>query len=77
MISMKKHTSYESPPDKRFFLAKQEKGKTGVSPGKRIDLWSKCIDQLEKWHTLLDRKAITIEEYKELQQTILGDIKKF
>jgi hypothetical protein len=79
MISMKKHSSYEIPPDKRFFQKKQEKDKdkTGVSPGKRIDLRSKCIDQLEKWHTLLDLKAITIEEYKKLQQTIIGDIQKF
>jgi len=63
MIHMKKHTSYESAPNKPFFRIKQENKMAGVSPGKRIDLRSKCIDQLEKWHTLLDRGAISNQEY--------------
>ena len=77
MIQMKKHSSYENAPDKPFFRKKQAAEKSAVSPGKRINLRSKCIDQLEKWHCLLERGAITQTEYDELQQTILGDIKKF
>ena len=79
MIQMKKHASYVNPPDKPFFHQKKLAGDkpSGVSPGKRIELRSKCIDQLEKWHVLLERGAISQEEYDGLQKTILGDIKKF
>lgn len=80
MIQMKKHESLEVPPKKPFFRNCKKQVSTsdrpGVSPGKRIELRSKCIDQLEKWHTLLERGAISNQEYAELHQTILGDIKK-
>ena len=38
---------------------------------------SECIDQLDKWHKLMEHAAISPEEYKELQAAILTDIKKF
>ena len=36
---------------------------------------SECIDQLQKWHSLLDFGAITKEQYDEVQGTILSDIR--
>ena len=72
MIQMKKHSSYEIPPDKPYFVAIGSKLQ-GVLPGKHIELRSKCIDQLDKWHSLLGFHT----KYDDLQQTILGDIKTF
>ena len=46
-----------------------------ASPGRRVSIRSECIDQLQKWHSLLDCGAITKEQYDELQGTILSDIK--
>jgi hypothetical protein len=75
MLQMKKHDSYELPPDKPFFG--KSRRKETMSPGKRINMRSKCIDQLEKWHRLMESGAISAEQYQELQHTILSDIKKF
>ena len=78
MIHMKKHDSYEYPPDKPFF-GKQRKPTTAaaLSPGRRINMRSECIDQLEKWHKLMECGAISNEQYAELKDTILKDIKDF
>lgn len=83
MIHMKKHTSYTDPPDKPFFRQSKSKLKVGtssdseLSPVKRINLRTECINQLDKWHMLLEKGAITSEQYKQLQETILSDIKQF
>lgn len=86
MIQMKKHSSYDEPPDKPFFRhSRTVKGKTntspsgsdGMSPAKRINLRTECINQLDKWHMLLEKGAITSDQYQQLQDTILGDIKNF
>ena len=82
MLQMRKHDSYNVPPKKPFFKSSQEKidgsGKVdGLSPGKRIQYRSECITQLDKWHALMERGAITMEEFTEMQQKILSDIKKF
>lgn len=45
-----------------------------ASPGKRINMRSELLQQLEKWHTLFDRGGITKEQYDDLQEAILGDI---
>ena len=82
LIQMGKHDSYDSPPDKHFFTVNKKKagnstsGLSGVSPGKRLNMRSECIDQLEKWHRLMTNGAITPEQYKEIQDNILSDIKK-
>ena len=66
MIDLKKHSSYDEPPNKPFFVGKQKatkdsevtstpqkasvamnSGSMGVSPGKRVNLRSECIDQLQ------------------------------
>ncbi len=82
MIQMSKHSSYDHPPDKPFFGKSRKKAaepspEAGISPGKRIGLRSECIDQLDKWHRLMERGVISPEQYTEMQKTILTDIKKF
>lgn len=46
------------------------------SPSKRVGLRTQCIDQLSKWHSLLNTGAIDQAQYDELKEAILGDIKK-
>ena len=46
------------------------------SPSKRVRLRTQCIDQLSKWHSLLNTGAIDQAQYDELKEAILGDIKK-
>ena len=76
MIHMKKHTSYDYPPDKPFFgKGRKHTTETSMSPRKRINVRSECIDQLEKWHKLMECGAISNEQYAELKDTILKDIK--
>ena len=79
MLNMKKHDSYDAPPKKPFFKSKVvvAESSTKLSPGKRITYRSECIDQLDKWHTLLERGTISQEQFEELQATILNDIKHF
>ena len=79
MLHLNKHTSYDEPPDKPFFRLKGFDSKTaqGLSPAKRITLRSECIEQLDKWHKLMEKGAISTEQYKDLQDTIMNDIKKF
>lgn len=45
-----------------------------VSPGKRVSLRSECINQLEKWHSLLGKGIITQNKYDDLQKAILNDM---
>ena len=74
MMMMKKHDSLDHPPNKPFFTGKKA-GQSTNSPGKRIKYRSECMDQLDKWHSLLSRGVITQEQYSELQESILSDIK--
>ena len=58
LIHMKKHQSYEDPPDKPFFKGKSKKkatpsgvtttGADGISPSKRISLRTELLGQLER-----------------------------
>ena len=55
MIHLKKHASYDAPPNKPFFRSKKGTSDSSSSvcvqsPGKRINMRSQCIDQLDKWH---------------------------
>lgn len=62
LMLMKKHDSYDHPSDKPFFKQKEEQPAAGArSPGKRIHYRSECMDQLDKWHSLLQRGVITQE----------------
>ena len=59
MLQMKKHTSYDEPPNKAFFRNCKSNsncksnGPEVISPAKRITLRSECIDQLDKWNEVL------------------------
>jgi len=77
-IQHKKHESYDIPPAKTFFG--RGKGKhlkdtpsVRISPGKRINLCTECINQLDKWHDLME---VISEEYEEPRELILPDIKQ-
>ena len=72
---MKKHDSLEVPPDKPFWKTPTGNS-TGVSPIKKIHLRGQCVDQLLKWHELLEKGAITQEQYDSLKSTIL-DVNRF
>ena len=80
LIQMKKHSSFEEAPNKPFWR-QNKKVKTpafaAVSPGKRINLRGQCVDQLQKWHDLLESGAINKDQYDEFKSTVLEDIKKF
>lgn len=38
------------------------------SPSKRLGLCGECIEQLSKWHTLLEKGAISVQQYDELKE---------
>ena len=80
LIQMKKHESLEKAPDKPFWRTKKAadlRRTSSVSPGKRISLRGQCVDQLLKWHELLEKGAITKEQYDDFHATIMEDVKKF
>ena len=74
MVHTKKH---DSSPNKPFFGKKKNGDTVSVSPGKRIPLRSECINQLDKWNQLKERGVISSDQYQELQEKILQDIKKY
>ena len=47
-----------------------------VSPSKKVNLRSESIKQLVDWHSLLEKGGISKEQYDEVQQVILKEIKK-
>ncbi len=46
-----------------------------TSPSKRVGLRSQCIEQLVKWHSLLEKGAISQLQYDEMQKAIMEEIK--
>lgn len=79
-IQLGHHDSYDQPPNKPFFGVPKKAAASvpgAASPGNRIHLRSECIDQLTKWHKLMDDGVITLEEYQEMHKTIMEDNKKF
>ena len=46
------------------------------SPSKRLGLRGDCIEQLSKWYNLLEKGAISRQQYDELKEAIMGDISK-
>ena len=74
LIEMEKHSSYDEPPNTPFFAGKGLKAaksasdtarsttgmssSNGVSPSKRLIMRSQCIEQLNRWHTLLPKQIV-------------------
>ena len=83
MIQMGKWDNYDSAPPKPFFKTPSGPDATkksipiSVSPGKSVQLKGQLVDQLLKWHELLEKGGITQEQYEELQESIMKDVKKF
>ena len=90
VIHIGKHSSHEVPPDLPYFRQSHKKttssselpiatssSSVSVSPGKRVSLRSECINQLDKWHSLLEKGVITQKQYEDMQETILSDMFKF
>ena len=82
MLQLKQHDSFDSPPCKPFFKTRascssNQSTSVVVSPGKKISLRSKCIDQLDKWHELKERGVIDDEQYQDFKRNILQDRKEF
>lgn len=50
---------------------------TGVSPSKRLNMRSQCIEQLDRWQTLLEKGCITQADYDEMHAKIMADMKTF
>ena len=76
MIQMDKWDNYDSAPPKPFFKIPSGPDATkklipiNVSPGKSVQLKRQLVDQLLKWHQLLEKGRITQEE---LQESIMKD----
>ena len=47
-----------------------------ASPMKRLNMRTQCIDQLGKWHVLLESEAISQSQYEEMRSSIIDDMKK-
>ena len=102
LIHMKKHTSYDEPPNKRFWKPKSSSigatgattsgateaatsGASGVaafnnvsaSPGKRVNLRGECIDQLLRLQQLFVSGGLTQEQYTEMKEGIMNEMKMF
>lgn len=92
MIHVGTHVSLDEPPDKPFFRGvkrsqadasspsstpeKKKATPVSLSPGRRVNIRSELIDQLKKCQELVDIGAISQENFQELQDTILFDIKR-
>ena len=75
VIQMKKHDSYEEPPNKPFFRnsrktkpstppsEKSSDSNLTISPGKHVLMQGQLIDQISKLHDLLERGAISKVQY--------------
>ena len=84
LLEMGKHGSYDDPPDKPFSLGRSSSTNNSsagtpvkkpipvvISPGKKVNMRSELIDQVQKWYKLLETGAISDAQYTELKETIL------
>ena len=93
MVQMQKHTSLEEPHSGRFFKTqkstKQEATPetsvtteckasiASLSPVERLTLHTQCIEQLERWHGLMEKGAISQEQYTDIQAKVLDEMKNY
>lgn len=83
LIQIKKHSSCDEPPAYSFFK-NRAKSKPATaptasampSPIKRVQLRTELFTQLEKLGGLFDKGSLTQEQFEELKQNVLGDIKE-
>ena len=76
--SSKRNSQLSSKDNKGASASNSEKADPSVlSPGKRVQLHSQCIDQLSHWLSLKQEGGISAEEYEQLRKNILGEIGKF
>lgn len=90
LVQLKKHTSLDVPPDKPFWRGRKrmrtdpapttpERQQPGPSraqpsPGKCVQMWGQCVDQLLKWHELLEKGGINQQQYDDVKATIMSQI---
>ena len=79
LIQMKKHASYDNPPDMPYFKKALDNSalvsaEAGISPCKKLNMRTACIEQLDKWHGLLEKGGITQGQYTQLQEKIMSDM---
>ena len=91
LIQLKKHSSYDVPPNKPFWNIPKKAASSGspsssgankkvtVSPGKRVNLRGQCVQQLGQFYDLLEKGAISRQQYHEnlMQKTIMDEVKKY
>ena len=84
LINMQKRDSYDDPPNLPFFRkglkSSDDASATttkAISPGKKLQMRTQCIDQLDNAHSLLEKGGITLAQYNDLQEKILNDMKRF
>lgn len=76
MVQMQKHSSLDDPPSGRFFKTHMKSNEveeealltpkstpqpTELSPAKRVNLRTQCLEQLKGWHDLLQKGGISNE----------------
>ena len=46
----------------------------GISPCKKLNMCTACIEQLDKWHGLLEKGGLTQGQYTQLQEKIMSNM---
>ena len=88
LIQMKKHESFDNPPNYPFFRGYKRQAQdkaspssfgsqtpAAISPGRRLNMRSELIDQLGKCVNLFEKGALSHDEYQDMQKTIVTEIK--
>lgn len=90
LLHVESHKSLVDPPDLPYFRGTKKRkredsaedidsgpGPTKFVPSaaeKRVSLRSKCIEQLNHWHSLLEKGAISQAHFEDVQNMIMKDI---
>lgn len=67
---MKSTSSSPSTPEKAVSST------VGISPGRKIDMQGKLIQQLELIHNMFERGAVTIEQFEQRRMSIMKQLEK-
>lgn len=91
MIQIKKHTSYDNPPNYPFFTGCKRREKESsatqcassstssslISPIRRLRVRTECLEQLQKVGELLEKGTISQAQFDKLQEAIMDDVSKY